>query len=106
MDKIFDIFLNPSCLPVQEVRFRPPNFDRGFCFDGDMTETKSAILRIFIKNINFFTDQDMIEAIAQNYTKTMVPAKKDDEINFEVQELRIVFHLQGVSIKTLECFFV
>ena len=60
------LFSHPSSRPVREVRFVPPNFDRGLRFHGDMTETKSLIFTIFIKNINFFTDQDMIEAIAQN----------------------------------------
>ena len=89
----FCFFSHPSSWPVREVRFGPPNFDRGLGFHGDMTETKSAILRIFIKNIKFFTNQDMIEAISQNCTKTMVPMKKIDEINFEVHELMMVFHL-------------
>ena len=57
-------FFRPSSWHVQEVRLGPLNFVRGFGFHGDMTETKSAILRIFIKNIIFFTDQYMIEAIA------------------------------------------
>ena len=35
----------------------------------------------------------MIEAIAQNCAKTNAPTKKIDKINFEVHELRIVFHL-------------
>ena len=57
-------FFHPSFWHVQKVRLGPPNFDQGLGFHGDMTETKSAILRIFIKNIIFFTDQYMIEAIA------------------------------------------
>jgi len=68
----FHFFFRPSSWLVREVRFGPPNFDRRLGFHGDMTETKSAILRNFIKNINFFTDQDMIKAIAQNCTKMMV----------------------------------
>ena len=69
---------------------------RFFCrrrFHGDMTETKSPIFKIFIKNINFFTDQDMIEAIAQNCAKTKAPTKKIDKIKFEEHGQRSVFHL-------------
>ena len=37
------------------------------------TETKSPFLRILIKNINSFTVQKLIKAIAQNCTKTKGP---------------------------------
>ena len=89
----FHLFSHPSSWPVREVRFGPPNFDCGLCFHGDMTETKSPFFKIFVKNINFFTDQDMIEAIAQNCAKTKGPTKKIDKINFEVHGPRSVFHL-------------
>ena len=88
---LFVRFFCPS--KRKEVRFRPPNFDRGFCFHGAMTKTKSAILRIFIKNINFFTNQDMIKVISQNCAKTKGPLKKIDKINFEVHKLRIILYL-------------
>ena len=42
---------------------------------------------------NFFTDQDMIEAIAQNCAKTKAPTKKIDKVNFEAHVTRIIFHL-------------
>ena len=58
-----------------------------------MTETKSPIFTIFIKNIKFFTDQDMIEAIAQNCAKTKAPTKKINKVNFEAHVTRIIFHL-------------
>ena len=89
----FRLFSHPSSWPVREVRFGPPNFNRGLRFHGDMTETKSPIFTIFIKNINFFTDQDMIEAIAQNCAKTKAPTKKIDKVNFEAHVTRIIFHL-------------
>ena len=41
-----------------------------------MTETKLPFLEFSSKNINFFTDQNMIEAIAKNYTKKKGPTKK------------------------------
>ena len=72
----FCFFPHPSPWPVWKVRFGPPNFNRGLRFHGDLTETKLPIFTIFIKNINFFTDQDMIEAIAQNCAKTKAPTKK------------------------------
>ena len=89
----FRLFSHPSSWPVREVRFGPPNFNRGLRFHGDMTETKSPIFTIFIKNINFFTDQDMIKAIAQNCAKTKAPTKKIDKVNFEAHVTRIIFHL-------------
>ena len=89
----FRLFSHPSSWPVRKVRFGPPNFNRGLRFHGDMTETKSPIFTIFIKNINFFTDQDMIEAIAQNCAKTKAPTKKIDKVNFEAHVTRIIFHL-------------
>ena len=58
-----------------------------------MTETKSPFFKIFVKNINFFTDQNMIEAIAQNCAKTKAPTKKVDKVNFEARVTRIIFHL-------------
>ena len=69
---------------------------RFFCrrrFHGIMSEIKSPIFTIFIKNIKFFTDQDMIEAIAQNCAKTKAPTKKVDKVNFEARVTRIIFHL-------------
>ena len=72
----FRLFSHPSSCPVREARFGPPNFDCGLCFHGDMTETKLPFFTIFVKNNNFFTDQDMIEAIAQNCAKTKAPTKK------------------------------
>ena len=89
----FRLFSHPSSWPVWEARFGPPNFNRGLRFHGDMTETKSPIFTIFIKNINFFTDQDMIEAISQNCAKMKAPTKKVDKINFEAHVTRIIFHL-------------
>ena len=49
----FCFFPHPCSWPVWEVRFGPPNFNRGLRFHGDMTETKSPIFTFFIKNINF-----------------------------------------------------
>ena len=89
----FHLLSTPSSWPVWKVRFGPPNFNRGLRFHGDMTETKSPIFTIFIKNINFFTDQDMIEAIAQNCAKTKAPTKKVDKTNFQVHGPRSVFHI-------------
>ena len=88
----FRLFSHPSSCPVREARFGPLNFDCGLCFHGDMTETKSPFFTIFEKNFNFFTDQDMIQAIAQNCAKTKAPTKKIDKINFEEHGLRSVFH--------------
>ena len=87
------LFSHPSSRPVREVRFVPPNFDRGLRFHGDMTETKSPIFTFFVKNINFFTDLDMIEAISQNCAKMKAPTKKVDKVNFEAHVTRIIFHL-------------
>ena len=42
---------------------------------------------------NFFTDQDMIEEIAQNCAKTKGPTQKIDKIHFEVHRSRRVFQL-------------
>ena len=42
---------------------------------------------------NFFTDQDMIEAIAQNCAKTKCPTKKINKSNFEVHGLTSILHL-------------
>ena len=89
----FLLFSHPSSWPVRKVHFGPPNFNRGLRFHGYMTETKSPIFTILIKNINFFTDQDMIEAIAQNCAKTKGPTKKIDKINFEVHGHRIILYL-------------
>ena len=60
----FRLFSNPSCWPVREVCSRPINFNRGFWFHGDMTETKPPLFRIFSKNFNIFTNQNMIGVIA------------------------------------------
>ena len=87
------LFSHTSSWPVWDVRFGPPNFNRGLHFHGDMTEAKLPIFTIFHKNINFFTDQDMIEAIAQNCAKTKAPTKKIDKIKFEEHRQRSVFHL-------------
>ena len=87
------LFSHTSSWPVWEVRFGPPNFNRGLRFHGDMTETKSPIFTIFHKNIIFFTDQDMNKAIAQNCAKTKAPTKKIDKIKFEEHGQRSVFHL-------------
>ena len=89
----FRLFSHPSSCPVREARFGPPNFDCGLCFHGDMTETKSTFFTIFIKNINFFTNQDMIKVISQNCAKTKGPLKKIDKINFEVHGQRIILYL-------------
>ena len=87
------LFSHTSSWPVWEVRFGPPNFNQGLRFHGDMTETKSPIFTFFVKNINFFTDLDMIEAISQNCAKMKAPTKKVDKINFEAHVTRIIFHL-------------
>ena len=90
--KIRFLRLQFSCI----FRWLRRGIPRFFCsrrFHGDMTETKSPIFTFFIKNINFFTDQDMIEAIAQNCAKMKAPMKKVDNINFEAHVTRIIFHI-------------
>ena len=58
-----------------------------------MTETKPTLFRIFGKKFNFFTDQNMIEAIAQNCAQTKGPTIKMNKTNFEVHGLRTNLHL-------------
>ena len=51
------------------------------------------IAHFYSQNSIFFTDQDVIKAIAQNWAKTQGPTKKNNKINFEVHGLRILLHL-------------
>ena len=63
------LILSPSCL----VLFGPQNFDWELSFHGSMTKTRSIFLKIFIENIDFSTNQNLIEEIVQNCAKTKGP---------------------------------
>ena len=71
----------------------PQTLIRDSVFIEIWSKQNRPFFTIFIKNINFFTDQDMTGAIAQNCAKTKGPTKKIDKVNFEVHGTRSVFHL-------------
>ena len=89
---LFLFVFPPICLACPIGTFWPRNFDFGLCLHGDMTKTKLPFSRIFIENTKFFTDQNMIEAIVQNYDKTKGPQEKVNKTRFEVHGRRMVKH--------------
>ena len=58
-----------------------------------MTETKLSLFTTFNQNFNFFTDQNMIEAITQNCAKTKGAKIKMNNADFEVHGRRFNLHL-------------
>ena len=65
----------------------------GTVVSWDMTETDLPLFGILSKKFNFFTDQNMIKAIAQLCAKTKGPMIKMNKINFEVHGLMTNLHL-------------
>ena len=55
----------------------PQTLIRDSVFIEIWSKQNRPFFTIFIKNINFFTDQDMTGAIAQNCSKTKGPTKKN-----------------------------
>ena len=82
------ISINLIC-PSEKFVLDPTNFNRGLCFHEDVRKTKSPLFRMFSKKLNFFTNHNMIEAIALNCTKTKGPTIKMNKTNFEVHGLKI-----------------
>ena len=90
---LLQFFSSVSLLPVWEEQFWPQNCNQGLCFHGYIYEITLPLFTLSAKKGNFFTDQDMSKAIAQNCAKRKGPTKKIYKINFEVHGPRIVFHL-------------
>ena len=58
------------------------------CEDNDHLFQQKKNAPFLAKNSNFFTDQNMIEAIAQNCARTKGPTIKIHKTNFEVHGLK------------------
>ena len=56
---------------------------------------------IFSLKFHFFTDQDMIDAIVKNCTKTKGPTIKMNKTNFEVHGQRTNFHTITLILEDL-----
>ena len=82
------LFLCQSIQPIWEERFGHPKFQRRHFFHGDITETKSCLLRIFSQKIDFFTHQNMNKAIAKNFAETKGPTIQMNKTIFKLPRLR------------------